>query len=112
MAGKFDLKKSTSGKYFFNLKAGNGQTVLTSEMYESKGGAIKGIDSVKRNAPDDNRYERKTSTTNNEPYFVLKAGNGEPIGRSENYSSFSAMENGIVSVKENAASAATEDNSD
>jgi uncharacterized protein len=109
MAGKFDLKKSTSGKFYFNLKAGNGQTILTSEMYESKSGATNGIDSVKRNAPDDNRYERKKSG-NGEPYFVLKAANGEPIGRSENYSSESAMENGIQSVKENAPTAAIEDN--
>jgi uncharacterized protein YegP (UPF0339 family) len=112
MAGKFDLKKSASGKYFFSLKAGNGQTILTSEMYESKGGATNGIESVKRNAPDDNRYERKTSAANNEPYFVLKAGNGEPIGRSENYSSTAAMENGIESVKQNAPAAMMEDNSD
>lgn len=111
MAGKFDLKKSAHGKYFFNLKAGNGQTILTSEMYESKTGATNGIESVKRNAPDDNRYDRKTST-NNEPYFTLKAGNGEPIGRSENYSSTASMENGIESVKENAPTAATDDNSD
>lgn len=110
MAAKFDIKKSTSGKFYFNLKAGNGQIILTSEMYEGKSGATGGIDSVKRNAADDNRYERKNST-NGEPYFVLKAGNGEPIGRSENYSSTAAMENGIESVKENAPTATTEDNS-
>jgi hypothetical protein len=108
---KFDLEKSATGKYFFNLKAGNGRTILTSEMYEAKGGATNGIESVKRNAPDENRYERKTST-NGEPYFVLKAANGEPIGRSENYSSVAAMENGIESVKENAPLAEIEDNSD
>ncbi len=111
MAGKFDLKKSTSGKYFFNLKAGNGEIILTSEMYSSKSAAENGIDSVKRNAPDDNRYDRKESGKG-EPYFVLKAGNGEPLGKSETYSSTAAMENGIESVKENAPSAATEDNSD
>jgi len=109
MAGKFDLKKSTNGKFYFNLKAGNGQTILTSEMYESKGGASSGIDSVKRNAPDDKRYERKKSAQG-EPYFVLKAGNGEQLGRSENYSSEPAMENGIESVKENAPTATVEDN--
>ncbi|HZH35157.1 MAG TPA: YegP family protein [Pyrinomonadaceae bacterium] len=109
MAGKFDLKKSTSGKFYFSLKAGNGQIILTSEMYESKGGATNGIESVKRNASDDARYERKESGKG-EPYFVLKAGNGEPIGRSENYSSTASMENGIQSVKENAPTATVEDN--
>jgi uncharacterized protein YegP (UPF0339 family) len=111
MAGKFDLKNSTSGKFYFNLKAGNGQVILTSEMYEAKGGATNGIESVRTNAPDDKRYERKQST-NGEPYFILKAGNGEPIGRSENYSSEASMENGIEAVKENAPTATVEDNTD
>ena len=53
MAGKFDLKKSPSGKYMFNLKAGNNQIILTSELYDSKAGAQNGIASVKKNAGDD-----------------------------------------------------------
>lgn len=104
MAGKFEIKEGTSGKFRFNLKASNGQTILTSETYETKQGAEKGIESVRKNASDDNRYERKTSK-NGEAFFVLKAGNGEPLGRSETYSSESAMENGIESVKRNAPNA-------
>lgn len=53
MAGKFDLKKSPSGKYMFNLKAGNNQIILTSELYDSKKAAENGIASVKKNAGDD-----------------------------------------------------------
>ncbi len=106
MAGKFEIKESASGKFRFNLKAGNGQIILSSESYETKQGAEKGIDSVKKNASDDNRYERKTAK-NDEAFFVLKAGNGEPLGRSETYSSTSAMENGIDSVKKNAPDAET-----
>ncbi len=105
MAGKFEIKEGTSGKFRFNLKASNGQTILTSETYETKQGAEKGVESVRKNAPDDNRYERKTAK-NDEAFFVLKAGNGEPLGRSETYSSTSAMENGIESVKRNAVDAA------
>jgi len=104
MAGKFELKKTEAGKYRFNLKAGNGEIILSSESYESKSGAENGIESVKKNAPDDVRYDRKTSS-GGQPYFVLKAGNGEAIGRSETYSSTSAMENGINSVKSNAPGA-------
>ncbi len=104
MAGKFEIKEGSSGKFRFNLKAGNGQIILTSEAYETKQGAEKGVESVRKNAPDDNRYERKTAK-NGEAYFVLKAGNGEPLGRSETYSSTSAMENGIESVKKNAPDA-------
>lgn len=111
MAGKFEIKKGASGKFRFNLKAGNGQIILSSETYETTQGAEKGIDSVKRNASDDSRYERKNAT-NGEAYFVLKAGNGEPLGRSETYSSTSAMEGGIESVKKNAPSAETDDLTD
>lgn len=104
MAGKFEIKKGSSGKFRFNLKAGNGQIILSSETYETKQGAERGIESVKKNAPDDDAYERKTAK-NDEAFFVLKAGNGEPLGRSESYSSVSAMENGIESVKKNATDA-------
>ncbi|WP_027951001.1 YegP family protein [Haliea salexigens] len=109
MAGKFDLKKSPSGKFMFNLKAGNGQIILTSELYESKAAAENGIESVKKNAADDSRYERKTSKAN-EPYFTLKAGNGQVIGKSEMYSGATAMENGITSVKTNGPTAEVVDN--
>ena len=104
MAGKFEIKEGGSGKFRFNLKAGNGQIILSSESYETKQGAEKGIESVRKNASDNNRYERKTAK-NDESFFVLKAGNGEPLGRSETYSSTSAMENGIESVKKNALDA-------
>jgi uncharacterized protein YegP (UPF0339 family) len=36
----------------FNLVATNGQVIATSEAYESKARPIKGIESVKRNAPN------------------------------------------------------------
>lgn len=105
MAGKFELNTSSNGKFFFNLKASNGQIILSSEMYETKAAAQNGIDSVKKNAADEARFDRRTAK-NGDPYFVIKAGNGEEIGRSETYSSASAMENGIESVKTNAPGAA------
>lgn len=108
MAAKYELKKSTDGQFMFNLKAGNGEVILTSERYTAKASALNGIESVKTNSPDDGRYERKTSTAD-QPYFVLKAANGEVIGRSEMYSSTSAMENGIASVKTNGPVAAVDD---
>jgi uncharacterized protein YegP (UPF0339 family) len=51
MAGKFVLKKGTTGKFHFNLVAANGQVIATSEAYESRESALKGIESVKTNAP-------------------------------------------------------------
>ncbi len=52
MAGKFELKTTKSGQFMFNLKAGNGQIIATSEHYTTKAAALNGIESVKTNAPD------------------------------------------------------------
>jgi hypothetical protein len=52
MAGKFVVKKGTSGKFHFNLVASNGQVIATSERYETKASALNGIESVRKNAPD------------------------------------------------------------
>jgi len=51
MAGKFELYKDKAGKFRFRLKAGNGEIIATSESYETKAGAQKGIKSVQSNAP-------------------------------------------------------------
>ncbi len=104
MAGKFVLTKGKTGKYHFVLKGGNGETILSSQHYASKDGAEKGIESVRSNAPNDARYERKTAV-NGKPMFNLKAANGEIIGASETYSSEAARDKGIASVKANAPDA-------
>lgn len=108
--GKFVITKRANGEYQFNLKAGNGQVILGSEGYTTKSACENGIDSVKKNAPDDDRYDRKESS-NGKPYFNLKAGNGQIIGSSEMYESVAARENGIESVKKNAPDASVEDES-
>ncbi len=59
---------------------------------------------MKKNAPDDSKYERKVST-NGKPMFNLKAGNGQVIGTSELYESEAARDNGVESVKKNAPDA-------
>ena len=104
MAGKFELTKSNNGHFRFNLKAGNGQVILTSEQYSSKQAAQNGIASVMRNASDDSRIERMVSSKG-KPFFVVKGGNGRVIGSSETYSVPQAMENGIAAVKKNAVDA-------
>lgn len=102
--GKFEITKRTNGDCQFNLKAGNGQVILTSQGYSSKSGCENGIDSVRTNSKIDERFERKTST-NGKPYFNLKASNGQIIGTSEMYESTVSRDNGIESVKNNAPSA-------
>lgn len=59
MAGWFELDKSTNGQYRFILKAGNGETILTSELYTTKNAAENGIHSVQTNSPLSERYELK-----------------------------------------------------
>ena len=105
--GKFVVSKRTNGEFQFNLKADNGQVILTSEGYSSRAGCDNGIDSVKKNGGNDGAYERKKST-NGKDFFNLKASNGQIIGTSEMYESSSAMENGITSVKKNAPGALVE----
>ncbi|MBS1805042.1 MAG: YegP family protein [Acidobacteria bacterium] len=99
--GKFILKKSSDGQFRFVLKAGNGETILQSELYKARSSALNGIESVKRNAQLDERYERKIDKSGH-PRFNLKAGNHEIIGTSESYNSEVACEHGIASVKANA----------
>ena len=108
MAGKFHLKKSKNDKFFFTLHAENGQTLLTSEMYEAKPSAVNGIESVKKNAGDDGRYGRLTGKDGS-PYFTLKAGNGQVIGQSQMYSGEKARDDGIAACKANGPGAATDD---
>lgn len=108
MAGKFVLTKGAGGQFRFVLKAGNGETILTSESYKGKASAQKGIESVKTNASNDDRYERKDAR-NGKPMFNLKAANGQVIGTSEMYSSEARRDGGIASVKANARSAPIDD---
>lgn len=102
--GKFEVSTDKAGKFRFNLKASNGQVILTSQGYASKDGCNNGIESVRTNSQNDDMFERLTAKDGS-PYFNLKAANGQVIGNSEMYSSTSAMENGIASVKKNAPDA-------
>ncbi len=106
--GKFVISKRKSGEFQFNLKAGNGQTILASEGYTTKASCENGVESVKKNAAEDSNYERKNSSSG-KFHFNLKAGNGQVIGSSEMYESAAGMENGIESVKKNAPDATVEE---
>lgn len=81
---------------------------MTIELYKTKQGVLGGIASVQTNAPDAGRYQRKVASDKS-PYSTLVAGNGEPLGRSEMYSSTAAMESGSASVETNAPTATVED---
>ena len=101
----FELYQSErNDKYYFRLKAKNGQVILISRGYTSKSGAKNGINSVKKNSSDITNFERKVAS-NSKYHFNLVAKNGEIIGSSQMYSSKGAVNNGIVSVATNAPKA-------
>lgn len=108
MPGKFEIKKAKNGQFHFNLKATNGQVILTSEMYTTKRSAKNGIASVMKNGAEDGQFARLESKSK-KPYFTLKAKNHQVIGQSEMYETEKARENGIKSVMKNAPGAKIED---
>lgn len=105
MSGKFTVFTGKNGETYFNLKAANGEIILKSEGYKDKASAYNGIESVRKNAPDAARYEKKTST-NGKFHFNLKAANHQVIGSSsEMYESERSRDAGIASVMANAPDA-------
>jgi len=104
MSGKFELSKRSNGEFQFSLKAGNGQTILSSEGYSAKASCLNGVESVRKNSQDDSRYDRKTAS-NGKPFFNLTATNGQVIGSSQMYADEVGRDNGIASVKTNAPDA-------
>jgi uncharacterized protein len=99
----YQISPTSNDKFMFNLKAENHQVILTSQVYEQKQSALAGIASVQVNGPYSKNFEHKLSAAG-EPYFVLKAQNGEIIGTSQMYSSQAAAEAGIASVQINSRS--------
>jgi uncharacterized protein YegP (UPF0339 family) len=106
--GMFVVSTAKNGSTHFSLHAGNGEIILSSQMYASKESAFAGIESVRVNAPFEERYERKV-TAEGKPMFNLKAANHEVIGTSQGYSSEIARDIGIESVKKNGPPAQIED---
>lgn len=119
--GKFVVNTTKTG-FTFHLKAANGETIATSEVYTSEAGCLNGIDSVKKNAPaaqvEDQTAEGFAVQKNpkfevytdkaGEYRFRLTATNGQTIAASEGYKAKASCLNGIESVKKNAPEAPIE----
>ena len=119
--GKFVVKATKTG-FVFNLKAGNGEVIATSEVYTTEAACMKGVESVRNNAADakleDQTVAEVAAVTNpkfelytdkaGEFRFRLKARNGEVIAASEGYKAKASCLNGIDSVRRNAPDAAVE----
>ena len=116
--GKFVVRNTKTG-IKFDLKAGNGEVIATSEVYASEASCLKGVASVQKNAPvaavEDQtgegyavekhpKFEMYTDKAG-EFRFRLKATNGQIIAVSEGYKAKASCENGIASVKKNAVDA-------
>ncbi len=116
--GKFVVKKTSTG-FKFDLKAGNGEIIATSEVYTTEKACLNGVESVRTNAPIANfedLTEDPVKTAVNPKFemyedkagefrFRLKARNGEVIAVSEGYKAKSGCLNGIESVRKNASDA-------
>ena len=116
--GTFLVKETKTG-IKFDLKAGNGEVIATSEVYASKASCKAGIASVQKNAPkaavENQTVEgyAKEKHPKFEVYldkageyrFRLKAKNGQNIGRGEGYKAKASCENGIASIGKNAPDA-------
>ncbi|MBT8041320.1 MAG: YegP family protein [Xanthomonadales bacterium] len=105
MAGKFVVFKGKDGKDYFRLKAGNGEVIFTGQGYASRKSCLNGIESVRKNSQDPDRFDVRTAK-NGRTYFVLTATNGQEVGRSQMYKSDSGCRNGMKSVTKNAADSA------
>ena len=116
--GKFAIKKTNTGVKF-NLKAGNGQVIATSEVYTTLAACKNGIASVQKNAPAANIEDQTVEGYVEEKHpkfemyvdkageyrFRLKATNGQVIATGEGYKAKASCLNGIESVKNNAPDA-------
>lgn len=108
MKGYYELKKTEEGKFHFTLNAGNHEVILSSQLYAEKSNAESGIESTRANGPHEARYERKLSVKG-EPYFLLKAPNGQIIGVGEMYGSEASRDDGVRSVIANSVSIVVKD---
>ncbi len=105
----FEIYQSEkSGEFYFRLKASNGQIILSSEGYKQKTSCKNGVESVKKNAADEKRYETKQAV-NGKFFFSLKSSNGQVVGKSQMYDSEVSMKGGMESVMKHAVDAEIND---
>ena len=117
--GKFVIKQAKSG-FVFNLKAGNGEVIATSEVYSTIDACKNGVASVQKNAPIaaiEDQTAKDFETQKNPKFevyadkrgefrFRLKAANGQIIAVGEGYKAKASCLNGIASIVKNAPDAA------
>ncbi len=108
MSGWYETSNSSDGQFHFVLKAGNAETILTSQLYTAKAAAENGIASIQTNCASDDQYE-KLDSKDDRFYFNLKAANHQIIGTSQMYTTAGSRDHGIASVKENGTTKSVKD---
>jgi len=116
--GKFVIKKTNTG-FNFHLKAANGRTIATGEVYKELETCHNGVQSVINNAQSANIEDQTVENFEEMKHpkfelykdkseqfrFRLKARNGEVIAVSEAYTTKANCKNGINSVIKNVVDA-------
>ena len=100
----FEVYKDAREEHRFRLKAPNGQIIATGEGYSTKASCLNGINSVKENCINPERWETYQDSSE-EWRFRLKAANGQIIATGEGYSTEAALKNGVESIQKYALSA-------
>lgn len=108
MAAAYVIRLSTDRKHYWTLRADNNETLLASEMYNSKDACKNGIESAKRNSRSNSQYHPDTAS-NGKYYFTLLAENKQVLGTSEMYNTAAARDNGIAATKKVGPTAPTVD---
>ena len=98
MSARYVISRDHAGRYHFVLKAANGETLLSSEYYNSHSGVLNGLQSVRYNGEINSRYVIRNSP-DGAYYFTLKASNGMALGVSERYRSRDALDRAIERIK-------------
>ena len=110
MSVRFEITKNDKGEFHFKLLNADGKTLVRSEGYNAKASCANGIESVRKNAGDDKRYELKTAS-DGRPYFNLKASNGQIVGTSPMFAAAAACAAAVAAATAGAAEAPIDDKS-
>lgn len=105
---KYQIFQGEDSQIRFRLKSRACETLLLSEAYRSKTGAVRGIASAMQYTQNDRFYSRRLSS-NYKYYFVLKSKDGRILGTSEMFESKQCRDNAIIAVKRAARSARVDD---
>ncbi len=111
VSGYYELRRNKEDQFYFVLRAGNREIILTGELHTQRESAEQDIISVQENCGIEQCYDTKVSS-NDSPYFILTDENNATLGSSQEYSSEAACTRGIASVQRNGITTVVRDKTD